>query len=64
MNVGGGAQTHMCVCAQLCLNLCDPVDYRLPGFSVHGIFQAKILEEVAISFSRGYSKHRDRNPIS
>ena len=30
--------------AQLCLTLCDPMDYGLPGFSVHGIFQARILE--------------------
>ena len=31
---------------------CDPMDYSLPGSSVHGIFQTKILEWVAISFSR------------
>ena len=36
---------------QLCLTLCDPMDCSLPGFSVHGIFQARILEWVAISFS-------------
>ena len=40
---------------QLCLTLWDPIDYSLPGFSVHGIFQARILEWVAIAFSRGYS---------
>ena len=34
--------------AQSCLTLCDPKDYSLPGFSVHGVFQAKILEWVAI----------------
>ena len=34
---------------------CDPMDYSLPGSSVHGIFQARILEWVAISFSRGSS---------
>ena len=34
--------------AQLCLTLCDPLDYRLPESSVHGIFQARILEWVAI----------------
>ena len=33
--------------------LCDPMDYSLPGSSVHGIFQARILEWVTISFSRG-----------
>ena len=38
--------------AKLCLNLCDPRDYSLPGFSVHGIFQARILEWLSISFSR------------
>ena len=40
---------------QLCLTLSDPMDYSLPGFSIHGIFQAKILEQVAIPFSRGSS---------
>ena len=35
--------------AQSCLTLCDPVDYGLPGSSVHGILQARILEWVAIS---------------
>ena len=38
--------------AQLCPTLCDPVDCSLPGSSVHGILQARILEWVAISFSR------------
>ena len=38
--------------ALLCLTLCDPMDCSLPGSSVHGIFQARILEWVAISFSR------------
>ena len=36
---------------QLHLTLCDPMDYSLPGSSVHGISQARILEWVAISFS-------------
>ena len=45
--------------AQLCLTLCDPMDCSLPGSSVHGIFQVKILEWVAISFSRGSSQPRD-----
>ena len=35
------------------LTLYDPMDYSLPGSSVHGISQARILEWVAISFSRG-----------
>ena len=37
---------------QSCLTLCDPMDSSLPGSSVHGIFQAIILEWVAISFSQ------------
>ena len=41
-----------------CLNLCNPMDYRPPGSSVHRISQARILEWVAISFSRGSSRPR------
>ena len=41
--------------AQSCPTLCDSIDCSLPGFSVHGIFLAWILEWVAISFSRGSS---------
>ena len=37
---------------KLCLTLCDPIDCSLPGTSVHVIFQARVLEWVAISFSR------------
>ena len=37
--------------AQSCLTLCDPMDCSLPGSSVHGIFQARVLEWVAIAFS-------------
>ena len=40
---------------QSCLTLCDPMDCSPPGSSVHGIPQARILEWVAISFSRGSS---------
>ena len=40
------------VVAQSCLTLCDPVDCSLQGSPVHGIFQARVLEWVAISFSR------------
>ena len=39
--------------AQLCPTLCNPMDCSLPGFSVHGIFQARILEWVTIAFCRG-----------
>ena len=45
--------------AQSCPTLCDPVDRNLPGSSVHGILQARILEWVAIPFSRGSSQPRD-----
>ena len=45
--------------AQLCLTLCDPVDCSLPASSLRGILQARILEWVAISFSRGSSRSRD-----
>ena len=41
--------------AQPCPTLCDPLDCSLPGFSVHGILQARKLEWVAIPFSRGSS---------
>ena len=49
-----------CVCVCVCVScsvvsFCDPVDYSLPGSSVHGLLQATILEWVAIPFSRGSS---------
>ena len=44
--------------AQSCPTLCDPMDCRLPGSTIHGIFQARVLEWVAISFSRGSSQPR------
>ena len=50
--------------AQSCLTLCDPMDCSLPGSSVHGIFQARVLEWVAISFSRGSSGPRDQTRVS
>ena len=50
----------MCVLVtQSCLTLCNPMDYSSPGSSVHGILQTRILEWVAISFSRGSSQPRD-----
>ena len=49
---------------QSCLTLCDPMDCSLPSSSVHGIFQARTLEWVAISFSRGSFQPRDRTQIS
>ena len=51
--------TLMCLVAQLCLTLCDPIDCSLPGSSAHGILQARILEWVAIPFSRGSSQTKD-----
>ena len=49
----------MCSVAQSCLTLCDPIDCSPPGFSAHGIIQARILEWVAISYSQGSSWPRD-----
>ena len=50
--------------AQSCPTLCDPIDYSLPGSSVHGIFQAIVLEWIVISFSRGSSQPRARTRVS
>ena len=55
-----------CVCmlvAQLCPTLCDPMDCSPPGSSVHGILQARILEWIAIPFSRGSSWSRDQTQV-
>ena len=56
-----------CVCAQslqLCLTLCDPMGFNPPGFSVHGILQARILAWVAIPSSRGSSQPRGQTRVS
>ena len=50
--------------AQSCPTVCDPMECSLWGSSVHGIFRARILEWVAISFSRGSSQPRDRTQVS
>ena len=51
----------LCLVTQLCPTLCDPMDCSLPGSSLSmGILQARILECVAISFSRGSSQPRDQ----
>ena len=50
--------------AQSCPTLCDPMDCSLLHSSVHGIFQARVLEWVAISFSRESSQPRDRTQVS
>ena len=49
---------------QLCPTLCDPMDCSPPCSSFHGIFQARVLEGVASSFSRGSSWHRVRTRVS
>ena len=49
---------------QLCPTLCDPMDCSLQGYSVHWIFQTRVLEWVAISFSRGSSRPRDQTQVS
>ena len=57
----------VCVCvlvAQSCLTLCDPIDCSPPGSSVHGILQARILEWVAIPFSRRSSQARDWTQVN
>ena len=48
-------QPPRCSVAQSCLTLGDPMDCSPPGSSVHGIFQARVLEWVAIAFSKGTS---------
>ena len=50
--------------AQSCPTLCKPMDCSLPGSSIHGIFQAIVLEWVAIPFSRGSSWPRDWTLVS
>ena len=50
--------------ARSCPSLCNPMDCSLPGSSVHGLFQASVLECIAISFSRGSSQPRDRTQVS
>ena len=49
---------------QLCLTLCNPMDCSPPGSSVHRVFQARILEWVAISFSRESSRPKDQTHVS
>ena len=50
--------------SQSCLTLCDPMDCSLLSSSVHGTLQARILEWIAFSFSRGTSQPRDRTRVS
>ena len=64
----GGARPcltlHRSGCAQPCPTLCDPMDCSPPGSSIRGILQARILEWVAILFSRGSSPPRDGTHVS
>ena len=55
---------HGVLVTQSCPTLCDPMDYSPPGSFVHGILQARILEWVAILFSRGSSQPRDWTWVS
>ena len=50
--------------AQSCQTLCDPMDCSLPGSSVHRILQARILEWVAVLFSRGSLQPTDGTQVS
>ena len=63
-NIGFAFGASVCARAQLCLTLCDPMDCSPPGPSVHGTFLVRIIEWVAISFSRGSSRPRDQTPVS
>ena len=54
----------LCVSRSVVSTLSNPMDCNLPGSSIHGILQARILEWVAISFSRRSSQPRDRNHVS
>ena len=55
---------ELALVAQSCLILCDPLDYSSPGSSVHGILQERILEWVAIPFSRGSTQLRDKIQVT
>ena len=57
-------QTPSVLAAQSCPTLCNPIDCNPPGPSVHGILQARIMEWVAISFSRGSSQPWDQTWVS
>ena len=53
---------QMCVSCSSSPTLCDPIDCSPPGSSVHGILQARILEWIAITFSKGSSSFEGLNP--
>ena len=60
------AHTYVCCCLVIksCLTLCDPMNYSPPGFSIHGISQARTLEWVAVPFFRESYQPRDQTWIS
>ena len=57
-------ETCCCLVAKSCPTLCDPMECSPPGSTLHGISQARTLEQVAISFSRGSSQSRDQARVS
>ena len=59
-----GGQRAMCMHPQLCPTLCDPMDHSLPGSSLHGGLQVRMLEWVAITYSRESSWPRDWTHVS
>ena len=67
LSVGNG-EMHVVMCAcsvvQSCLTLCDPLDCSPPSSNVHGIFQTRTLEWIAVSSSRASSRPRDQSCIS
>ena len=58
------SDTNCCLVVKSCPTLCDPMDCSPPSSSVHGILQARILEWLAVSFSRGSSQPRDRTHVA
>ena len=56
--------TALCLVTQLCLTLCNPKDCSLPGSSLHGILQARILEWVTMPSTRGSSQAMYRTQVS
>ena len=61
---GKDCRVHCCSATQSCPALLQPVDCSPPGSFIRGISQARILDRVAISFSRGFSQSRDQTHIS
>ena len=57
----GSPKGKRCVCIQWCLTLCDPMDCSPPDSFVHGILQARILEWVAMPFTRGSPQSKGSN---